>query len=82
MLLFQQINSLIPPLIEKGILGVIIVALGFFIYYLLRVAERRQNKYDQFVDKVQSEMINVIKENTEVLSGLKALIESIDRRTP
>ena len=82
MVICQQINNLIPPLVEKGILGIIIVALGFFIYYLLKVAERRQNKYDQFVDKVQGEMINVIKENTDVLSGLKALIESIDRRTP
>lgn len=80
-LLLSQLNPIIPPLIEKGILGIVIIALGVFIWYLMKMAERRQERFDKFVDQVQGEMITTIKENTNVLSGLKSLIESIDRRT-
>jgi hypothetical protein len=75
------ISPVISPLLEKGILGLIIVSLGIFIWYLLKMAEKRQDKHDTFVNKVQDDMIKVIKENTDVLSGIKSLIESIDRRT-
>lgn len=81
MLLLQTMDPIMSPLLEKGILGIIIIGLGVFIWYLLKMAEKRQDKHDVFVNKVQDDMIKVIKENTDVLSGIKSLIESIDRRT-
>lgn len=75
-----QIEPIISPLLEKGILGIIIVGLVLFTFYLIKMSEKRQEKHDNFVSDVHNKMITTIKENTDVLSGLKSLIESIDRR--
>ncbi|NPV12727.1 MAG: hypothetical protein HPY57_13150 [Ignavibacteria bacterium] len=59
------------------------VTLGMLIYYVQYLLKQHKKERDEWREENQKNLDNmtrVIKENTDVLSGLKSLLESIDRR--
>lgn len=59
------------------------VTLGMLIYYVQYLLKQHKKERDEWREENQKNveyMTKIIKENTDVLSGLKSLLESIDRR--
>lgn len=69
-------------LLQYGVLGVVVSGLSWFILYLIKEHKRERGewleKLDQIIDhnrEDRRETVDVIRENTGILSGLKTLFE-------
>lgn len=70
-------------LLQYGVLGVVVVAMG---YYILKIESRHKKERKEWLDMqdkhfdrmsdMNDESNKVLRENTNILSGLKTLLEN------
>lgn len=77
-------------LVEYGVLGLVTLALGFVVWFLLRRELSSEQKQREKVDQLQrdltkyiaedrSEMMRVLRDNTEALGRLERVIDNASR---
>lgn len=64
------------PLAQYGLAGVVIIALAWFVMYLMKQHKEEREDWRKAQDRQNEEANRNINRNTEVLSGLKSLLES------
>lgn len=60
---------------EYGIAGVAIGGLAYFIMYLMKQHKEERHEWQRTNERLQDESNKNIKENTNILAGLKTLLE-------
>jgi hypothetical protein len=70
-------------MLQYGILGICVVAMGWYIILKDKHHEKRENEWQETVNKIadrmdkrEEETNKTIRENTGILQGLKTLLEN------
>lgn len=67
------------PLAQYGLAGVVIIGLAWFVMYLMKQHKNEREEWRKVQEKQNEEANRNINRNTEVLSGLKTLLENRSR---
>lgn len=60
---------------EYGIAGVVICGLAYFVMYLMKQHKEERQDWQRTNERQQDESNKNIRENTNILTGLKTLLE-------
>ena len=69
-------QKIITMIIEYGILGLVVVCLGYYIVKLQKDHKNERSDWSKKSDATSKEMIKVVVDNTSAVSGLKATIDT------
>jgi hypothetical protein len=63
-------------ILEKyGLPGVVIIGMAWFVMYLMKEHKNERKEWQKTNEKLQDDTNKNIKENTNILAGLKTLLE-------
>lgn len=66
-----------PSLLEKyGLPGIVIAGLAWFVLYLMKEHKKERKEWRESQERLQDDTNRNIRENTNVLAGLKTLLEN------
>lgn len=63
-------------LAQYGLAGIVIIGLAWFVMYLMKQHKEEREEWKRSQDRQNEEMNRNINRNTDILSGLKTLLES------
>ena len=76
----KSIVELSKAIESFGIYAIVISGMVIMIYYLLKELKKERERLMDIYKENNDKLIEVIQKNTDILSGLKSLLESIDKR--
>lgn len=69
-----------PDIINYGALGAMVALLVAYIYWLQKAHKQERDVWKDTLEKQNNAMITAFKENISVMTELRTILQSIDRR--
>lgn len=71
-----MLDSLIQGFLKQGLLGLVIVALGIFIIWLMKGHSKEKKEMREELKDIAERGIKAQTDNTSILSALKTMLET------